>query len=153
MRESEIAEVSKLLLESYSWLAEREHLSASQAEFLFKKRGSHECVRRESATQEYLVAEEDGEIVGMVAVSGDTITKLYVRPSAMGTGIGRQLYEAAEALMRSSGQARVMLGAFPSAVPFYEHMGLRVVGSKVTTGRIGGFVVTLMEKSFGQEDG
>jgi N-acetylglutamate synthase-like GNAT family acetyltransferase len=146
MREADIADVSELLQECYRWLGKREGFTAPQTDFLLTKRGSPEVVRRESEAQDYMVAEDGGEIVGMVAVSMDTITKLYVRPDLFGTGIGRQLYEAAEALIRSTRQPRVFLGAFPSAVPFYQHMGLEVVGSKVVTGAMAGVVVTLMEK-------
>jgi predicted N-acetyltransferase YhbS len=147
MKQSEIAAVSALLQESYTWLGEREGLSARQVEFLVSERGSTGCLLRESAEQEYLVAPAGRELVGMVAVAGDMIAKLYVRPSHMGAGIGRQLYEAAESTIRSAGHARVILGSFASAVPFYEQMGLHVVGTKNAAGPLKGVVVTLMEKT------
>jgi GNAT superfamily N-acetyltransferase len=146
MKESEVAAVSKLLGESYEWLGERQGLSPRQIEFLLSARGSIECLLRESAEQEYLVAQVGGELAGMAGVSGNEITKLYVRPSCMGAGVGLRLYQASESIIRSAGHRRVVLGAFESAVPFYERMGLHAVGTKDARGPLAGVVVTLMEK-------
>lgn len=146
MRQSEIGDVSELLRESYRWLGEREKLPPEQVEFLVSRRGSRETVRRESRAEQYVVADDGTRLNGVVSVAGDRITKLYVRPSSHGTGVGRELYEAAESLIASHGHRRVTLGAFPSAVPFYESMGLRVVGRKRAKGELFGVVITLMEK-------
>lgn len=146
MEEADAPEVSRLLADSYRLLAGREGLSPKQTEFLVKKRGSLACVRRESRSQEYIVARDTGGIVGVVAVSGDTITKLYVSPERVGRGVGRALYEAAESLIRARGGRRVVLGAFPTAVPFYARMGLSVVGHKEATGGLEGLTIALMEK-------
>ena len=147
MKESEVTEVSRLLGEAYTWLGEREGLSPEQTEFLVLNRGSTDCVQRESSQQQYLVTHDGQAIVGMVAVSGDEIAKLYVHPSRHGMGIGRELYQAAESIIRKGGHARVFLGAFSSAVPFYERMGLRMVGHKPVGGALTGLTMTLMEKS------
>lgn len=146
MKDSEVTGVSRLLCSSYAALGEREGLSPEQIEYLCSHRGSEACVRRESRSQRYLVAREGGAIIGMVAIAGDTITKLYVSPEHWGQGIGRSLYEAAESLVRENGHPRVWLGAFPTAVPFYERMGLSVVGEKSATGPLTGRRVVLMEK-------
>ena len=146
MRNSEIDDVSELLGESYAWLGEREGLSARQVEFLVSSRGSAETIARESLAEQYLVADDGTRLTGMVSVSGDTVTKLYVRPSLSGLGIGRELYEAAESLIAAGGHTRVALGAFSSAIPFYERMGLHAVGQKDATGVLAGVVIALMEK-------
>ena len=146
MRESEIGDVSDLLCESYAWLGKREGLSGPQVDYLVSERGSPETVRRESRKQQYLVADDGIRLTGMVSVSGSEITKLYVRPAFMGCGVGRGLYEAAEALIASGGHTRVSLGAFSSAVAFYERMGLRAVGHKAATGALSGLTIRLMEK-------
>jgi GNAT superfamily N-acetyltransferase len=147
MMQSEIAAVSELLHESYSWLADREQLTSEQFEFLITERGSAESIERESKEQQYIVAVDGADLTGMVAVFGDLITKLYVHPSWFGRGIGRELYEAAEAIIAAEGHARVRLGAFNSAVPFYRHLGLHVTGHKRPKGPHEGLVFTLMEKS------
>ncbi len=146
MRDSEIDDVSELLRESYAWLGERERFSTKQVEFLVSSRGSTETIERESQAEQYLVLDDGTSLTGMVSVSGDTVTKLYVRPSLSGLGMGRELYEAAESLIAAGGHTRVALGAFSSAVPFYERMGLRAVGQKEATGALAGVVITLMEK-------
>jgi GNAT superfamily N-acetyltransferase len=146
MRVTEAPEVSRLLADSYRLLAEREGLTAAQTEFLVAKRGSLECVLRESRSQSYVLARDATAILGVVALSGDTITKLYVSPRHVGRGVGRALYEAAESRIRAAGHRRVALGAFPTAVPFYARMGLSVIGHKEPTGALGGLTITLMQK-------
>lgn len=146
MKEADVEEVSELLRSSYAMLAEREGLSRDQADYLVTERGSVECVRRESKCQRYMVAREGGGITGIVAVSGDTIAKLYVHPDCTGQGVGRSLYDAAESVIRGEGHGCVRLGAFPTAVPFYEKMGLVAVGRKAATGPLEGRAVVLMEK-------
>lgn len=146
MTASDAPEVSELLRASYALLGEREGLSTAQTHFLISQRGSLECVRRESQTQRYFVVRDAGHIVGMTAVSDDTITKLYVDPGRVGEGIGRALYETAEAAVRADGYTRVTLGAFPTAVPFYARMGMSVVGQKAAAGALAGVTVALMEK-------
>jgi GNAT superfamily N-acetyltransferase len=146
MTQEEIPETSALLQRCYTWLAEQERLSAEQTEFLCCERGSEETVRRESSTQTYLTAREDGKIVGLAALSGNTVTKLYVLPSAHHRGFGRALYEAAESRIRSAGHTKVTLGSFPSAVKFHEAMGFRPVGLRQARGALTGLTITLMEK-------
>jgi len=147
MIDADIPEVSALLGRSYVALAEREGLSAKQRQYLVLERGSVECVRRESMDQRYVVACDGDEIVGVVAVSGDLIGKLYVDPEHHGHGIGRALYYCAERMIRGAGHPRVRLGAFLTAVPFYEQMGLSAVGEKAATGPLMGRAMVLMEKN------
>jgi len=127
-------------------LREREGLSQEQTEFLMSERGSPESIQRESGSQCYIVASDASQIVGVVAVSGEMITKLYVSPKHMGKGIGRSLYEAAESEIQTAGHTRVTLGAFPTAVPFYTRMGLSVVGEKRPCGALAGLTLAFMEK-------
>jgi predicted N-acetyltransferase YhbS len=131
--------------------ADTRSVTTEQSQFLVTERGSLDCVRRESQTQRYLVAHDDGSVVGMVAVAGDAITKLYVSADRTGEGIGRSLYEAAESVIRADGHSRVTLGAFPTAVPFYARMGMAVVGCKNATGALEGLSITLMEKELHSE--
>ncbi len=151
MTQGDVSAVSELLRHSYEFLAEREGLTTEQAQFLVTERGSLDCVRRESQTQRYLAAHDDGSVVGMVAVAGDAIAKLYVSADRTGEGIGRSLYEAAESVIRAGGHSRVTLGAFPTAVPFYVRMGMAVVGRKNATGALEGLSITLMEKELHSE--
>ena len=146
MTAADEVEVGELLRASYAALGEREGLSPEQIHFLTTTRGSLECVRSESRSERYYVVRDAGRIVGMTAVSGDAITKLYVSPHRTGEGIGRTLFETAEAVVRSDGHTRVTLGSFPTAVPFYTRMGMSVVGQKAAAGALAGVAVALMEK-------
>ena len=151
MTEADVPRVSELLRDSYTLLGEREGFSVEQTEYLKQERGSLECVGSESRSQRYLVARDAGLIVGVVAISGDTITKLYVSSERTGEGIGRSLYQAAESEIRAHGHTRVGLGAFPSAVPFYGRLGMRVIGHKEASGPLAGVSVALMEKELQPE--
>ncbi len=151
MRDSEVTEVSELLCSSYAALGENEGLSPEQTDYLRSQRGSEATVRRESRCQRYLVAREADLVIGMVAVTGYTIAKLYVRPERTGQGVGHLLYEAAESLIRENGYSRVWLGAFPTAVPFYERMGLSLVGEVAATGPLAGRKMMLMEKQLDED--
>jgi GNAT superfamily N-acetyltransferase len=153
MTRADATEVSELLQTSYALLQEREGLSQEQTDFLKSARGSLESVLRESRLQHYMVARHAGRIVGVVAVSGELITKLYVAPEHIGMGVGRLLYEAAESWIRAQGLSRVTLGAFPTAVPFYKEMGLEVVGEKRPCGALSGLTLLLMEKSLDRGNG
>jgi GNAT superfamily N-acetyltransferase len=48
------------------------------------------------ANQDVWVAEEDGGILGFVALKGDEGTFLYVGPEAHGRGVGSRLFEQAQ---------------------------------------------------------
>jgi ribosomal protein S18 acetylase RimI-like enzyme len=148
MDEADQAEVVRILCASYRYLAEQEGLPEHALEFLLSKRGSPETVRRESAEQAYMVASLAGVIVGMVAVGGDTITKLYVDPPYHGHGIGRALFGAAEASIKARGGDHLTLGSFPSAVAFYQAMGASIVGRKrPVQGPLAGHETVVMRKT------
>jgi GNAT superfamily N-acetyltransferase len=79
--------------------------------------------------EEPILAERDGRLVGWASVErrGDVLwlENLWVEPSAMGQGVGRELLERAQAL--GAGCARMEWEADPNAVPFYEHLGATYV--------------------------
>ena len=79
----------------------------------------------------YHVAEQDGQVVGMVAVRGNThVYHLFVDTSMQGTGLGRALWEhAREACRRHGNSGRFTVDATPSTVGFYEKSGFLVSGS------------------------
>ena len=83
-----------------------------------------------AARCEILVAERDGVPVGVAAVNGadGELEHLWVRPRAMGEGIGRRLFERAVRIARDAGAAALTIVSDPNAAPFYEHLGARRVG-------------------------
>jgi len=84
------------------------------------------------AASAVLVAERSGTLVGMAAIAGDgeevELADLWVDPDAMGSGIGRRLFERALAVARDRGALRVVLDADPNAEDFYLHLGARRIG-------------------------
>lgn len=95
----------------------------------------------------YLIAEQDGEIVGYTYASSfhqraayawGAETSIYVRMDKRGSGIGRELYEAMEyaLVLQNVLNVNACIG-YPSeedeyltknSVQFHEHMGYRFVG-------------------------
>jgi GNAT superfamily N-acetyltransferase len=79
------------------------------------------------------LAEEGGEVLGCFAlIAGDnakwTLEHFWVRPAAMGQGVGRALFERARALAEEGGADLLEIDADPNAEPFYLRMGARRVG-------------------------
>lgn len=87
------------------------------------------------------VADADGALLGYVTTSpakdewlpppegAGEVTNLYLEPDAIGTGVGRRLYEHAVADLRARGFNPLVIWAFrgnPRARRFYERMGLAV---------------------------
>jgi|SRR5215211_1859637 len=83
-----------------------------------------------------LVAERRGQVVGLVALDGDSIPLLLVAPSAQRTGVGSALHSAALELLQERGAERVSLGSggedhlwpgvpanLPTAVTFFQAHG------------------------------
>lgn len=79
----------------------------------------------------YHVAEQDGRIVGMVAMRGNShIYHLFVDSSVHGSGLGRALWEHAREVCRQNGNpGRYTVDATPDTVGFYGRFGFEVSGS------------------------
>lgn len=99
-------------------------------------------------TSEYLarntvfIAEEEGSILGFYALStgtgGTELDYMYLEPSLLGRGLGRQLWAHMADHCRAAGVATVHLVCSPGPRPFYLHMGAVETGegqSLVTPGR------------------
>lgn len=97
----------------------------------------------------FLLAERAGALLGFAELSlsdeatpagdarGAELVRLYVQPAAQGSGLGRQLIRAAEALAAEAGLQAVWLTAWDGnhrALAFYAHEGYTDIGA--TTYRI-----------------
>ena len=60
------------------------------------------------------------------------IENLWVSPEYMGKGVGRKLFLHAVETSRERGFARLHLEADPNAVGFYEKMGMRKIGERIS---------------------
>lgn len=56
------------------------------------------------------------------------IALLFVRPAAMGQGVGRALFAALSARARQAGASELMILADPGAEAFYRRMGAERIG-------------------------
>lgn len=82
------------------------------------------------AGNEVYVAEEGGEALGcyslVTGVAGSpnwTLEHFWIRPAAMGKGLGRRLFEHARAVAAEAGASVLEIDADPNAEAFYLRMG------------------------------
>jgi GNAT superfamily N-acetyltransferase len=82
-------------------------------------------------TSEILVAERDGEPLGLAAWSHEWLESLYVVPAAQGQGVGSLLHDEALARLRARGDAVCRLWTLADnhvARRFYERRGWQLGG-------------------------
>ncbi len=76
-----------------------------------------------------VATDEAGRTIGTVSMGQDgkdaELGLMFVDPPAIGSGIGRTLFEAAVRLARKLGYRRMTILADVNAAPFYERMGAR----------------------------
>jgi ribosomal protein S18 acetylase RimI-like enzyme len=60
------------------------------------------------------------------------IENLWVSPNYIGKGIGKQLFSHALEQSRQRGYKRLRLEADPNALGFYERMGMKKIGERVS---------------------
>jgi GNAT superfamily N-acetyltransferase len=83
------------------------------------------------------VIEAEGQPLGfcsLISVDGSTVElyDLFVEPSCIGKGYGKELWDYAVKLARSLGFKRIVLTADPNAEPFYAHQGAIRIGEKAS---------------------
>ena len=98
---------------------------------------------------EVWVAEESDAIVGLLEIVPEgraaELRLIFVEPGAVRSGVGRALWRHAEKRARAHGAKTLALDADPNAVPFYERMGMTIVGEE-PSGSIPGRMLPRMEK-------
>ncbi|WP_409492189.1 GNAT family N-acetyltransferase [Amycolatopsis sp. cmx-11-12] len=99
-------------------------------------------VRPEQIRGEQVIVAERGErLLGYYQLGGTPpggeLADLFVEPDAIGTGLGRRLWDHATSAARKRGFRKLELESDPHAEPFYLHMGAQRVGEReVAPGRL-----------------
>jgi GNAT superfamily N-acetyltransferase len=133
-RPAEAADLTELIMRSKAYWGYDE-------EFMARCRPALTLRSSDIGPKRATVAEIDGRLAGIVTIAGTPpegeIDLLFVDPWAIGTGVGRLLYDHALTFARDKGFAALLIEADPQAEPFYLRMGAVRIGDTVspTTGR------------------
>jgi putative acetyltransferase len=130
--ESDAESVGRLIADTYS----RFNLSFASSDELVKLLGpfrhawSTEPAHREAIAQVVrapmvLVAEEDGEIIGVLRGRKERLASLFVREDHHRRGIGRRLVEQFEQESIRQEVKEIRVAATLYAIPFYTALGYR----------------------------
>jgi GNAT superfamily N-acetyltransferase len=99
------------------------------------------------ARRHVVVADLHGLVAGFYTVDGEPpvgeLGNMWVRPSEIGTGLGRLLWQDAMAAAAAAGFEYLDIGAEPNAEGFYKKMGAERVG-QMPSGSIPGRMLPLM---------
>jgi N-acetylglutamate synthase-like GNAT family acetyltransferase len=114
------------------------------ADFLAACRDDLALSAGEIAVSPVFVYEREGGIAGYYRLlpgeeGSAELDALFVDPAAIGTGVGRQLWEHAVATARALGVSALLIQSDPNAEGFYRSMGAQRIGesqSTVTPGRM-----------------
>jgi predicted N-acetyltransferase YhbS len=98
-----------------------------------------------------LVAEDhNGDVLGVAAIEpvgaegAYDLSRLFVQPSAMRTGVGRSLFAVAVAVIQQRGGRSLSILSDPFAVAFYQRLGAIRVGD-APSDAISGRLLPLLE--------
>lgn len=111
------------------------------AEFLDRVRDLLTVRPEQIHSDRVIVAERDGRLLDYYQLGGEPpdgqLVDLFIEPDAIGTGLGRRLWDHALSSARKRGSHSLELESDPNAEPFYLHMGAqRVEEREVTPGRL-----------------
>jgi GNAT superfamily N-acetyltransferase len=84
-----------------------------------------EIKKRFSKKGIFLIAEEDGKVVGVARGRKEKLTTLFVKGALHNRGIGRKLMERYEKAAAATGSCEIKINASIYAVPFYEKLGYK----------------------------
>jgi GNAT superfamily N-acetyltransferase len=99
------------------------------------------------ARRHFVVAELGGLVAGFYSVDGEPpvgeLGNMWVRPSEIGTGIGRVMWQDAMIAAAAAGFEYLQIGSEPNAEGFYRKMGAERI-SQTPSGSIPGRMLPLM---------
>lgn len=144
--ERDLCQVALLISETfrkYNYSSHEQAASDEYVKFYDPSRGTEEIRKRFDLADEFLVAEVDEQIVGMLRANKNRILNLFVGSDYHKQRIGKQLIQRFEDKCRITNYAEIVLRSQLYAVPFYSSCGY-----KKTTGirKKFGLVVQPMKK-------
>jgi GNAT superfamily N-acetyltransferase len=105
-------------------------------------------------SSDFQVAESDGRVVGVaqITLKGKVaeLSSLFVEPTRLRCGAGRQLFDWAKKTARSAGAAHLVIEADPYAAGFYRRMGAIDAGT-VPSGSIPGRMLPVLKLTLGND--
>jgi len=124
-------------LQKQTWWVTYEHIvGKEQCDFMFNELYTDVSLTRQMNVSGHLffLVERAGALLGFASCSAQEekifkLHKIYVDPSAQGTGAGRHLLTAVEAYAESEGavELRLNVNRYNPARHFYEKMGFAVL--------------------------
>lgn len=131
-QESDVGSVGQLIADTYSRFNLTFALGDELGKLLgpFRHAWSHEPAHREAIAQVIrallvFVAEDEGEIVGVLRGRRERLASLFVRGDRHRQGIGRRLVEAFEQASIGEDVTVIRLASTLYAIPFYTALGYR----------------------------
>lgn len=125
---SDFGRLKELMSAALRTLGSQEGWTDGEIAHMIADHTSEEGMRQLSEKQEWLVACQDAEVVGLVTIWRNEIARLYVDPRWHRRGIGRTLFNAAERAVTDSGFSEIRTCCFPASASFYKAMGMSVQG-------------------------
>jgi GNAT superfamily N-acetyltransferase len=89
------------------------------------ERAHQEAIADVICAEMVLVAESDGEVVGVLRGRKERLQSLFVRGDHHRRGIGRDLVACFEQVCEEQGATEIRVAATLYAVPFYQKMGYK----------------------------
>ncbi|WP_199737226.1 MULTISPECIES: GNAT family N-acetyltransferase [Micromonospora] len=133
-RPEEAGELTELALRSKAhWGYDEEFLTRCRAELTL--------TATDIAERQVTVAERNGRVVGLAVLAGGPpepeLDMLFVDPPAIGTGVGRVLFQHVVSAARAAGARTLWIEADPGAEAFYRRVGAVAAGTSISpsTGR------------------
>jgi GNAT superfamily N-acetyltransferase len=131
-RETDAASVGKLIADTFSEFnlsfaspEERQLLLGPFFHARSREPAHREAIARVIQAAMVFVAEEDGDIIGVLRGRADRLQSLFVRGDHHRRGVGRMLVERFEQACLEQGSSAVRLVATLYAVPFYTRLGYK----------------------------
>lgn len=139
------AEALSQLMCDNAWVTLAPHYTPVQMD-TFLRYYSVEAVAAKIGSQSVFCAEEEGQLIGTIALDGDFVVGFYTHRDYLGRGIGAKLLRHIEAFALSKGLFEIRLSASPVGLAFYYKQGFEKVSDCIFSYLGVDFDETLMRK-------